>query len=87
MVDLSAPKGGMVMADLASPPQDKTKNYTASKRGSWFLAGGHAREVGQYGILSLTQTPGSPSTNLWGGLSSLCDSVGKGPPIAAGGSA
>jgi NAD(P)-dependent dehydrogenase (short-subunit alcohol dehydrogenase family) len=64
MVDLSAPKGGMVMADLASPPHDKTKNYTASKTGNWFLASELAREVGQYGILSLTQNPGSLSTNL-----------------------
>ena len=45
-VDLSAPKGGMIIADLASPPKDQTKNYVASKAGNWFLASELARQVG-----------------------------------------
>ena len=38
MVDMSAPKGGIELADVVSPPKDKTKNYVASKTGNWFLA-------------------------------------------------
>jgi NAD(P)-dependent dehydrogenase (short-subunit alcohol dehydrogenase family) len=64
MVELSAPKGGIIMADLASPPSDKTKNYVASKTGNWFLASELARKVGPQGILSMTQNPGNLSTNI-----------------------
>lgn len=64
MMDLSAPLAGMVVADLASPPKDQAKNYTASKTGNWFLASELAREVGSEGILSVTQNPGNLSTNL-----------------------
>lgn len=65
MVDLSAPPGGMVVADLASPPPDKTKNYVTSKVGNWFLASELARRVGgPHGILSVTLNPGNLKTNL-----------------------
>ena len=64
MVDLSAPKDGIVMADLVSPPQDKTRNYVTSKTGNWFLGSELAREVGPHGILSITQNPGNLNTNL-----------------------
>jgi NAD(P)-dependent dehydrogenase (short-subunit alcohol dehydrogenase family) len=69
IVDLSAPTGGPAMADIASPPPDKTQNYVASKTGNWFLAAELARAAAipgspAYGILSLTQNPGNLSTNL-----------------------
>ena len=64
MVDMAAPKGGIMMADLASPPKDKTKNYVTSKTGNWFLASELAREVDPKGILSVTQNPGNLKTNL-----------------------
>ncbi|MCJ1378593.1 hypothetical protein MMC17_001692 [Xylographa soralifera] len=68
-VDLSAPTGGFVMADITSPPADKTKNYVASKTGNWFLASELARAAATpgssaSGILSITQNPGNLSTNL-----------------------
>lgn len=60
VVDSSAPKGGIIISDLASPPPDKTKNYVASKVGNWFLASEFAKRVGgQHGILSVTQNPGN----------------------------
>lgn len=64
MVDMSAPKGGMIMADPASPPAGKTQNYVTSKTGNWLLASELAREVGSNGVLSVTQNPGNLKTNL-----------------------
>lgn len=64
MVDMTAPTGGMILTDLDSPPQDKTKNYVMSKTGNWFLASELARDVGPHGILSVTQNPGNLKTNL-----------------------
>ncbi|KAI9791486.1 MAG: hypothetical protein M1816_003830 [Peltula sp. TS41687] len=64
VVDTSAPRGGMIMADLDSPPRDKTRNYVASKTGNWFLASELARQVGPHGILSVSQNPGNLNTNL-----------------------
>ncbi|KAA6408749.1 MAG: hypothetical protein FRX48_07092 [Lasallia pustulata] len=68
-VELSAPKGGPAMADITSPPADKTKNYVASKTGNWFLGSELARAAATpgspaYGILSVTQNPGNLSTSL-----------------------
>lgn len=69
IVDLSAPPGGLAMADITSPPADKTKNYVASKTANWFLASELARAAAHPGspadgILSVTQNPGNLSTNL-----------------------
>ena len=63
-VDTNAPQGGTHLAELASPPQDQTKNYVASKTGNWFLASELAREVGPQGIISVVQNPGNLKTNL-----------------------
>lgn len=63
LVDMIAPKGGIIMADLASPPQDQNKNYAVSKVGNWFLASEMAREVNTRGILSVVQHPGQLKTN------------------------
>jgi len=51
IVDLSAPTGGPAMADIASPPPDKTQNYVASKTGNWFLAAELARAAAIPGSL------------------------------------
>ena len=64
VVDTSAPQSGMIIADLASPPRDQTRNYVASKVGNWFLASELTRRVGPDGILSVTQNPGNLKTNL-----------------------
>ncbi|KAF2735647.1 NAD(P)-binding protein [Polyplosphaeria fusca] len=65
IMELSAPKGGIVMADLTSPPKDKTKLYVTSKTGNYFLAAELARRVGKKGIVSVTLNPGAASTNLF----------------------
>ena len=65
MVDLSAPTGGVHISDLASPPpNNQAKIYAESKAGNWFLASELARDVGQQGILSVSQNPGNLKTNL-----------------------
>jgi NAD(P)-dependent dehydrogenase (short-subunit alcohol dehydrogenase family) len=64
VVDLTAPKDGINMSELVSPPKDQAKIYTTSKTGNWFLASELARQVGQQGILSVTQNPGNLKTNL-----------------------
>lgn len=64
VVDFSSPKGGIVMADLASSPKDQQRNYATSKTGNWFLASEMAHEIGSQGILSVTQNPGNLKTNL-----------------------
>ncbi len=63
-VDLGAPKGGINIADLATPSPDQQKNYVTSKTGNWFLASALADQVGSKGILSLTQNPGNLKTSL-----------------------
>ena len=63
-VDLSAPKGGLNLSDLTTPPPDQQANYTASKTGNWFLARALAAQVGAKGILSVTQNPGNLKTSL-----------------------
>ena len=47
-VSVTAPQGGTHLAELASPPQDQTKNYVASKTGNWFLASELARPAGHH---------------------------------------
>lgn len=64
VVDLSAPKSGIDISDLATPPSDQTKNYATSKTGNWFLASSLAAQVGSKGILSVTQNPGNLKTSL-----------------------
>lgn len=54
----------MAIANLDSPPQDKTANYATSKTGNWFLASELAREVGRTSIISVAQNPGNLKTNL-----------------------
>lgn len=64
VVDLTASKGGMDLADLESPPRDQSKNYATSKTGNWYLASELAHEVGPRGILSVTQNPGNLKTSI-----------------------
>jgi len=63
-VDTTAPKGGINMADLASPPLNQPRNYITSKTCNWFLASELARELGPQGILSVTQNPGNLKTGI-----------------------
>ena len=63
-VDLGAPKGGLNLSDLTTPPHDQQVNYTNSKTGNWFLAHALAAQVGAKGVLSVTQNPGNLKTSL-----------------------
>ncbi|KAI4217576.1 MAG: hypothetical protein LQ351_000172 [Letrouitia transgressa] len=64
MVDISAPKGGLLLDDLVHTPSDQQRNYTNSKIGNWFIAVGFAHLLGSRGILSVVQNPGNLKTNL-----------------------
>ena len=64
VVDLSAPKGGMSVADYTTPPKDQQKNYCSSKVGNWFLASEFGRAEAEAGVLSVTLNPGNLNTNL-----------------------
>lgn len=63
-VDLQSPEGGLIMSEVKTPTKDKAKNYGTSKVGNWFLGSEMAREVGNHGIVSITQNPGNLKTNL-----------------------
>lgn len=65
IVELSAPKGGLVMDEVRSPTKDKARNYTNSKTGNWFLSSELARRKGSQGIISVALNPGAASTNLF----------------------
>jgi NAD(P)-dependent dehydrogenase (short-subunit alcohol dehydrogenase family) len=64
VVDLTAPKSGIDISDLTTPPPDQQKNYATTKTGNWFLASALAAQVGSEGILSVTQNPGNLKTSL-----------------------
>jgi len=65
VVDMNAPKEGIIMADLTGPvPVDKRRNYVTSKTGNWFLASELGHELAPQGILCLVQNPGNANTNL-----------------------
>jgi NAD(P)-dependent dehydrogenase (short-subunit alcohol dehydrogenase family) len=59
-----APKGGVKLKDLLTPPTDPQTNYTLSKVCNWFLASELGRRVNEKGILSLTLNPGNLKTAL-----------------------
>ena len=63
-LDLQAPKCGIDIADLTTPPPDQQKNYAISRTGNWFLASALAAHTGSKGILSVTQNPGNLKTAL-----------------------
>ncbi|APA07496.1 hypothetical protein SS1G_01019 [Sclerotinia sclerotiorum 1980 UF-70] len=63
-VDLKSPEGGLIMSEVETATKDKAKNYGTSKIGNWLLGSEMARQVGQHGIISITQNPGNLKTNL-----------------------
>lgn len=66
IVELSAPKDGLVLEEIRSPPKDKARNYTNSNMGNWLLAYELAHRAGSDGILSVALNPGAALTNLFG---------------------
>lgn len=66
VIELAATQGAIVMSKLGDPPEDKTRNNTNSKTGDVFLSTELARRLGPpKGIASVTQNPGSASTDLF----------------------
>ena len=65
LVDSAAPPGGLVLSELTAPSDKPVRNYAASKAGNWMLASEWARRYKDFGILSLTQNPGSLSSRIW----------------------
>lgn len=63
-VDLSAPIGGIRMAEISRPPENQQENYTTSKTGNWFLASHLASQAAPHGLLSVTANPGNLKTAL-----------------------
>lgn len=64
VVDLSTPKGGPSVADFENPHAHPQVTYTNTKVGNWYLANSLANQVGEHGILSVTQNPGNLKTDL-----------------------
>ncbi|KAK3695838.1 hypothetical protein B0T22DRAFT_117378 [Podospora appendiculata] len=63
MTELSAPKGGLVLSELRTPPKNTTRNYVNSKTGNLFLATELARK--EPAVISIALNPGAASTNLF----------------------
>ncbi|KAK4212940.1 hypothetical protein QBC37DRAFT_184037 [Rhypophila decipiens] len=64
MMELSAPKDGILMSEVRSPPKNNTtRNYVNSKTGNLFLATEFARR--QSVVVSVALNPGAASTNLF----------------------
>jgi NAD(P)-dependent dehydrogenase (short-subunit alcohol dehydrogenase family) len=66
IIELSAPKGAIIMSELEHPPSDQTRNYVNSKTGNYLLACELARRDGlSKGIISVSVNPGAASTSLF----------------------
>ncbi|KAK0701926.1 hypothetical protein B0T26DRAFT_735257 [Lasiosphaeria miniovina] len=63
MIELSAPKEGIVISELRTPPKNTTRNYVNSKTGNLFLATELARR--EPSVVSVALNPGAASTNLF----------------------
>ncbi|PON31088.1 hypothetical protein TGAM01_v200508 [Trichoderma gamsii] len=65
VMELSSPLDGIVIDELRAPPQDRTRNYTNSKTGNYFLATELARRAASSSIVSVSLNPGAATTNLF----------------------
>jgi NAD(P)-dependent dehydrogenase (short-subunit alcohol dehydrogenase family) len=70
IVDITGPTGGISLAELTpgNYSKDKSRNYSASKAGNWFLASEFDRRLRKDGIVCVTQNPGNLKTNGWNTL-------------------
>jgi NAD(P)-dependent dehydrogenase (short-subunit alcohol dehydrogenase family) len=73
VVDLMAPNGGLVVAELASGAhsKDNMRNYSTSKVGNWFLASEFDRRARKDGVIFLAQNPGNLKSKIWDSTSWL----------------
>ncbi|KAK4169892.1 NAD(P)-binding protein [Cladorrhinum sp. PSN259] len=68
MIELSAPKGGIIMSEIHEPTKDVTRNYTNTKTGNFLLSAELARrqQIGKESpVVSVSLNPGAASTNLF----------------------
>lgn len=65
VMELSSPPDGIIIDELRMPPKDRTRNYTNSKTGNYFLATELARRAGSSDIVSVSINPGAATTNLF----------------------
>ncbi|KAK3337582.1 hypothetical protein B0T19DRAFT_79267 [Cercophora scortea] len=71
IAELSAPKEGIVVSELRTPPKNTTRNYVNSKTGNIFLATELARRQQQQAqtqepsVISVALNPGAASTDLF----------------------
>jgi NAD(P)-dependent dehydrogenase (short-subunit alcohol dehydrogenase family) len=66
LVDIMAPKGGVVMKEVRTPSKQRHEHYSASKAGNWFLVYEWNRRFGaSTDVVSLALNPGSLKTNTW----------------------
>lgn len=65
LVDIMAPNGGVTIAQLSNPSDNRNEHYSASKAGNWLLAAEYHRRFKDTGVVNITQNPGSLRTNSW----------------------
>ncbi|KAK3985823.1 hypothetical protein QBC44DRAFT_344987 [Cladorrhinum sp. PSN332] len=72
VIELSAPKGGIIMSEIQTPTKDVTRNYTNSKTGNYFLSAELARQQQESKnkeqervVVSVSLNPGAAATNLF----------------------
>lgn len=71
IVDLNAPPGGILLAELApgNHGKDVAYNYSVSKAGNWLLASEFDKRTRKDGMVCIAQTPGTLRTKGWDGVS------------------
>lgn len=69
IMELSAPAGAIVLAELDDPPKDATRNYVNSKTGNFLLSAELARRQAARAcpnpVVSVCLNPGAAATNLF----------------------
>ncbi|RDW74447.1 uncharacterized protein DSM5745_07109 [Aspergillus mulundensis] len=67
LVDALAPRSGIRQSDLDpdAPNPNMNVNYALSKTGNWFLADRLAKQLGEQGVVSVTQNPGNIYTPIF----------------------
>ena len=65
MLEITAPSGGVDLAQLDNPSPGWDQHYSASKAGNWFMASEFQRRFKDAGVVNICQNPGSLRTDVW----------------------
>jgi NAD(P)-dependent dehydrogenase (short-subunit alcohol dehydrogenase family) len=66
LVELGAPKGGIIISQLDHPSNKTNDNYAISKTAMWFAASELSRRYGEStGVINIAGNPGTYVTNAW----------------------